>query len=117
MAKRPAPRSRESADASPPAERRKRIRPKSGDGSQNEAQQAPIVTDSGTRSVATFAPTDEHADDFPTAPLEATKSTATTEPSQEDIRARAYQRFVDRGSSHGADFDDWVAAERELRKR
>lgn len=33
-----------------------------------------------------------------------------------DIRRRAYQRYLERGGEHGADFDDWLAAERDLRK-
>ena len=36
-------------------------------------------------------------------------------PSDEDIRARAYQRYLERGGSHGTDFEDWLAAERELK--
>ena len=36
-------------------------------------------------------------------------------PSDEDIRLRAYHRFLQRGSRHGLDFDDWLEAERELR--
>ena len=40
-----------------------------------------------------------------------------SEPSEEDIRMRAYQRFLERGGGHGADFDDWLTAELELRKR
>ncbi|HZT77369.1 MAG TPA: DUF2934 domain-containing protein [Vicinamibacterales bacterium] len=42
-------------------------------------------------------------------------SAADTGPSEEDIRARAYQRYLERGGSHGQDFDDWVEAERELK--
>jgi hypothetical protein len=37
-------------------------------------------------------------------------------PSEEDIRRRAYQRYVDRGGKHGMDFEDWLQAERELKK-
>ena len=36
-------------------------------------------------------------------------------PSDEEIRARAYQRYLERGGNHGADFEDWLAAERELK--
>ena len=36
-------------------------------------------------------------------------------PSEADIRARAYQRYLERGGNHGTDFEDWLAAERELR--
>jgi DUF2934 family protein len=39
------------------------------------------------------------------------------QPSEEEIRFRAYQRYLERGGVHGADFDDWLLAERELRRR
>src|SRR5262249_28846889 len=32
----------------------------------------------------------------------------------DQIAARAYQRFVERGCEHGHDVEDWMAAEREL---
>lgn len=32
----------------------------------------------------------------------------------DQISARAYQRFVERGCEHGHDVEDWIAAEREL---
>jgi len=38
-------------------------------------------------------------------------------PTHEEIRARAYEKYLERGASHGMDFDDWVTAERELRNR
>jgi hypothetical protein len=34
--------------------------------------------------------------------------------STESIAARAYEKFVARGRTHGGDLEDWVAAEREL---
>lgn len=37
-------------------------------------------------------------------------------PSEEDIRLRAYHRYLERGAVHGAHFDDWLEAERELRE-
>jgi hypothetical protein len=40
-----------------------------------------------------------------------------SEPSEEDIRLRAYHMFLERGGNHGADFDDWLRAEQELRQR
>jgi hypothetical protein len=40
-----------------------------------------------------------------------------SEPSQDDIRMRAYHRYLERGGGHGMDFEDWLAAERELRQR
>ena len=38
-------------------------------------------------------------------------------PSDEDIRVRAYHRYLERGAGHGADFDDWVEAEKDLKSR
>jgi hypothetical protein len=40
---------------------------------------------------------------------------ASSGPSEDDIRRRAYQRYLQRGGSDGQDFDDWLEAERELR--
>ena len=39
------------------------------------------------------------------------------EPSPEDIRRRAYERYQQRGGNHGQHFDDWLAAEKELRTK
>lgn len=36
--------------------------------------------------------------------------------SQEQIARRAYELFLDRGCQDGADLDDWLQAERELRR-
>jgi len=36
-------------------------------------------------------------------------------PSEEEIRERAYHRYLERGGGHGQDFDDWLEAERELK--
>jgi hypothetical protein len=38
-----------------------------------------------------------------------------SEPSEEDIRLRAYHRYLERGGGHGRHFDDWLEAERDLR--
>jgi Protein of unknown function (DUF2934) len=51
------------------------------------------------------------------APGDAMAARSTEEPTEEDIRARAYEMYLERGGHHGLDFDDWVRAERELRKR
>lgn len=75
---------------------------------------APIIRDSAPElSRAYTEPHDEHADDW--SPAESVSM--GSEPSEQDIRMRAYQRFIARGASHGADFDDWLTAEQELRKR
>jgi len=39
-----------------------------------------------------------------------------SEPSEEEIRVRAYRRYLERGGGDGRDFDDWLEAERELKR-
>jgi hypothetical protein len=39
----------------------------------------------------------------------------STVPTEEQVRARAYELFVQRGCEHGHHQEDWLAAERELR--
>ena len=38
------------------------------------------------------------------------------DPTEAEIRERAYQMYLERGEYHGRDFDDWVEAEQQLRK-
>src|SRR5262249_19906462 len=47
------------------------------------------------------------------APLES--MSMGSEPSEADIRMRAYHRYLERGGTHGTEFEDWLEAERELR--
>jgi DUF2934 family protein len=49
-------------------------------------------------------------------PLDSGIARPDGSPSEEDIRRRAYQRYLERGGGHGQDFDDWLEAERELRE-
>ena len=37
-------------------------------------------------------------------------------PTQDQIRLRAYQIYLERGAHHGQELDDWLRAERELQK-
>jgi hypothetical protein len=48
---------------------------------------------------------------------EPTTMSVADEPSEEDIRVRAYHRYLERGGGHGMDFEDWLEAQRELRKK
>ena len=53
-----------------------------------------------------------------TAPAPAGIATAAGNgPTYDDIARAAYLRYLSRGGSDGQDFDDWVAAERELKNR
>ena len=49
-------------------------------------------------------------------PMDTDSLSMSSEPHEEDIRMRAYQMYLERGGGHGGDFDDWVRAERELKK-
>ena len=57
----------------------------------------------------------------PKRPRAAVKNASTAaqaaDPSVEDIRRRAYERYLERGANHGQHFDDWLEAERELRTK
>ena len=48
---------------------------------------------------------------------EVRSTSMASEPSEEDIRLRAYHRYLERGAGHGRDYDDWLEAERELKGR
>jgi Protein of unknown function (DUF2934) len=52
-----------------------------------------------------------------TVPDQSPAEESDVDPSEDDIRHRAYQRYLERGGAHGADFDDWVHAEQELKKK
>ena len=40
-----------------------------------------------------------------------------SEPSDEDVRMRAYQKFLERGGMHGRDLEDWMDAKAELGRK
>lgn len=72
--------------------------------------------------MAKRTPPRSQADDTTGAPAKpraaATSSTSMgSGPSEEDIRLRAYHRYLERGGGHGLDYDDWLEAERELRRK
>ncbi len=64
------------------------------------------------------APPTEPKPKRPRAAAPASKAPApASDPSPEDIRRRAYERYQQRGGRHGQHFDDWVEAEKELRSK
>ena len=50
------------------------------------------------------------------APARATKSTIKTLSPEERIRRRAYDLYVRRGNQSGSELDDWLQAEKEIRR-
>jgi Protein of unknown function (DUF2934) len=51
------------------------------------------------------------------AVLEATNTGDTNEPTEDQIRERAYGLYLERGGEHGRHEDDWYRAAEELRQR
>jgi hypothetical protein len=53
-----------------------------------------------------------------TSPIQphAEDTSANQEPSQEEIRRRAYEIYLERNGLPGDELDDWLRAERELQK-
>jgi hypothetical protein len=47
---------------------------------------------------------------------QADETTVCHKPSHEEIRRRAYEIYLERGSRSGDELDDWLRAERELQK-
>jgi Protein of unknown function (DUF2934) len=58
----------------------------------------------------------DSADQAQQAEAPVTQAMAS-EPHEDDIRLRAYHRYLHRGGEHGRHFDDWVEAEQELRQK
>ena len=121
MTKRPISRSQANdtaAGAAPPRPRRARP-PKAADAPgapvQPDTQSArgaatgdePIDLDPGERPESLDALTSES---FPPG------APAAPQPSEQDIRTRAYHRYLERGGGDGNDFQDWLDAERELKQ-
>jgi hypothetical protein len=72
------------------------------------------------RSIASSKAPDPDGPPRPKARKTKTASTPTSappssEPSVDEIRRRAYERYQERGGNHGRHFDDWLEAEKELR--
>jgi hypothetical protein len=66
--------------------------------------------------MAKRTPTRSQTNDAAPATPAPPKARRSRGPSQEDIRMRAYQRYLQRGGSHGTEFEDWLEAERELKR-
>ena len=42
---------------------------------------------------------------------------ADADPIDDDIRVRAYHRYMERGGNHGGDVDAWLEAKRDLQRQ
>jgi DUF2934 family protein len=65
------------------------------------------------RTPASTAPRKRAAAKKPNGAVPAPVTAAP--PSADDIRVRAYHRYLERGAREGGDFDDWLEAEKDLK--
>lgn len=73
---------------------------------------------SGARTKAKTDPAGEpQASDASKDAANAATHAETAEPSEEDIRVRAYFRYLERGGSHGASHEDWTEAKKDLKSK
>jgi hypothetical protein len=79
--------------------------PEPGDAADQAQRESEIESEERERAL--------RADDDDAARSESMAS----EPSEADIRVRAYHRFLERGGEHGQHFDDWIAAKQDLKKK
>jgi hypothetical protein len=50
------------------------------------------------------------------APKKTNGAAMAPAPTDEDVRIRAYHRYLERGGVSGGDFDDWLEAEKDLKR-
>ena len=86
-------------------------RPKADPGSEAAAAATPAKPPARTRAPKATANKDVAA-----RRAKTTSVSMASEPSEDDIRLRAYHRYLERGGGHGMDFEDWQEAKRELRE-
>jgi len=83
-----------------------------------EAQDASAAAPGGRRSAR--RPSDMRDVHFEQpaggTPEQQTSEADSGQPTFEEIRTRAYHRYLERGGGHGMDFEDWLEAERELKQ-
>ena len=95
----------EADDTTNTASAPRQTRPSTG-GARSESTEA--------RGKANPARTDSSERD---TPLEGQSDSLGFQPSEEEIRYRAYLLYIERGGEHGLDFEDWLQAERELKSK
>ena len=85
--------------------------------------EAPDVTNAPARPRRGDESSDQRAIDPGSRPealnagAPADSESTSDQPSADDIRLRAYHRYLERGGGHGMDFEDWLEAERELKTK
>src|SRR5215470_7367475 len=111
MAKRTTP-PRSQADDAAAAATPSQPRPRRARASKSAAAS---VENNGTNTFTASASPDEvnRSDRADSGPDDNESTSMSSEPSEHDIRIRAYHRYLEHGGGHGLHFDDWLEAERE----
>ena len=94
---------KKNADGTAPAPRRATPR--------RTTKRAPEATPVDVASVTSVEPIHTAAD------MGNVSAESHYQPTYNDIAQKAYQRYLERGSTDGRDFEDWIEAERELAAR
>ena len=87
------------------AKRTSRSKPDDATANETASAPKPLASARPKRS----APADSETTGTPAPP--------DADPTDDDIRHRAYQRYLERGGRNGSEVDDWLSAEQELKKR
>jgi len=118
MAKQP-PRSNasETSSARPARAKRTKAAPAADSAAAPPERAAEIGSATGAITKPESAPASEtRTMNAPPEAIDERRSVSmSSAPSEEDIRLRAYHRYLERGGGHGMDFEDWLEAERELK--
>lgn len=108
MAKRTTPRAEANDSTAAPSPRAK-------------SRRAPVNTSPEADTIAAYPGVERSEDDGAVAKAVSSPASGSSQsrrlPSDEEIRERAYHRYLERGGHQGSEFDDWVEAERELSTR
>jgi hypothetical protein len=86
----------------------------------SEAQDASVATPRARRAPRQAdSPRDIHYEEPSSGvrPPMSMSEADDVDPSHDDIRLRAYHKYLERGGGHGLDFEDWLEAERELKQK
>jgi hypothetical protein len=113
MAKRPRSQSEDTDPGAPPKSKARRSRTSAPPQATASAEPASEVQ--SARALAA-AETPIRLDPDP-GPERMTSESMGSEPSEHDIRMRAYHRYLERGGGHGMEFQDWLDAERDLKPK
>jgi len=81
------------------------------------AKRTPRSQGNETTSTPPAPPPTKRRPSSSAAGVDKTVRHAAAEPTDEDVRRRAYHLYLERGGAPGDDFSDWLRAEQELKHK